>query len=134
MNVSVVKEHFAVENQHDMDAMLATMRDEEPIREEIAGATYRGREDVAARYRALWTAFPDFTVNPVGFTESDACVAAEAIFTGTHRGVFNGFAPTGRSFRLPIVVVFRFDGTKIASESIYLDYASQLRQLGLLEL
>lgn len=132
--IDVVKEHYEVENQHDMEAMLATMRDEEPIREEIAGKTYVGREAVAARYRDLWTAFPDFRVEPVNFTQNESSVAVEAIFTGTHNGVFNGFAPTGRAFRLPIVVVFRFDGSKIASESIYLDYASHLRQLGLLEL
>lgn len=131
MKTDIVRQHFAVENLHDMEAMLATMRDEDPIREEMAGATYRGRDEVAARYRDLWTAFPDFNVSPVSITENAGCVAAEAIFTGTHRGVFNGFAPTGRSFRLPIVVVFRFDGPRIASESIYLDYASHLRQLGL---
>jgi steroid delta-isomerase-like uncharacterized protein len=130
--VEVVKTHFAVENLHDMAAMLATMRDEDPIREEIAGKTYRGQKDVAQRYRDLWDAFPDFNVNPVAFTENEKTVAAEAIYSGTHRGgPFNGFAPTGKSFELKIVVVFHFDGPKIASESIYLDYASHLKQLGL---
>jgi len=132
--VDVVKTHFQVENLHDMDAMLATLRDEDPIREEIAGKTYRGREDVAKRYRDLWDAFPDFNVDPVAFTENETSVAAEAVYTGTHKGIYNGFAPTGRTFKLKIVVVFHFeapDSPKIASESIYLDYASQLRQLGL---
>jgi steroid delta-isomerase-like uncharacterized protein len=132
--VEIVRTHFAVENEHDMEAMLATLRDEDPIREEIAGKTYRGQKEVADRYRALWDAFPDFNVNPVSFTENEKTVAAEAVYTGTHKGVFNGFAPTGRSFKLPIIVVFRFEtptSEKITSESIYLDYASQLRQLGL---
>ena len=135
--VEVVRTHFRVENLHDMDAMLATMRDEDPIREEIAGKTYRGRDDVARRYRDLWDAFPDFNVTPVGFTENETTVAAEAIYTGTHHGSYNGFAPTGRSFELRIIVVFRFEtprSSRIASESIYLDYASQLRQLGLAQL
>lgn len=134
--IEIVRTHFEVENIHDMDAMLATLRDEDPIREEIAGKTYRGQKDVAARYRELWDAFPDFNVNPVAFTENDRSVAAEAIYTGTHKGVFNGFAPTGKSFKLKIVVVFHFeapDSPKITSESIYLDYASQLRQLGLMK-
>jgi steroid delta-isomerase-like uncharacterized protein len=132
--VAIVRTHFEVENQHDMDAMLATLRDEDPIREEIAGKTYRGQRDVADRYRQLWDAFPDFNVTPTGFTENDTTVVAEAIYTGTHKGTFNGFAPTGKSFKLNIVVVFRFEtptSDKITSESIYLDYASQLRQLGL---
>lgn len=135
--VDIVRTHFEVENVHDMAAMLATLRDEDPIREEIAGKTYRGQKDVADRYQALWDAFPDFNVNPVAFTENEKTVVAEAIYTGTHKGVFNGFAPTGRSFKLKIVVVFHFEtptSSKITSESIYMDYASQLRQLGLMEI
>jgi steroid delta-isomerase-like uncharacterized protein len=132
--VDVVKTHIEVENQHDMQAMLATLVDEDPVREEIAGKTYRGRDAVAGRYRALWDAFPDFTVTPQLFVEDGKSVAMEAVYTGTHRGVFNGYQPTGKSFRLKIVVMFKFDGDQIASESIYLDYASQLRQLGIANL
>jgi steroid delta-isomerase-like uncharacterized protein len=132
--VDVVKIHIEVENQHDMQAMLATLVDENPVREEIAGKTYRGRDAVAGRYRALWDAFPDFTVTPQLFVEDEKSVALEAIYTGTHRGVFNGYPPTGKSFRLKIVVMFKFAGDQIASESIYLDYASQLRQLGIANL
>ena len=70
-------------------------------------------------------------MTPQLFVEDENAVAMEAIYTGTHRGVFNGYPPTGKSFRLKIVVMFRFDGDRIASESIYLDYASQLQQLGI---
>lgn len=132
--IEMVKTHIEVENKHDMAAMLATLVDEDPVREEIAGKTYRGQKDVAARYQALWDAFPDFTVSPVSFTENSKTVAMEAIYTGTHRGIFNGHSPTGKSFKLRIVVVFHFSGREIASESIYLDYASQLRQLGIADL
>jgi steroid delta-isomerase-like uncharacterized protein len=132
--VDVVKTHIEVENQHDMEAMLATLVDDDPVREEIAGKTYRGRDAVAGRYRALWDAFPDFTVTPQLFVEDEKTVAMEAIYTGTHRGVFNGYAPRGKSFRLKIVVMFKFEGRQIASESIYLDYAGQLRQLELADL
>lgn len=131
---AIVRRHFAVENEHDMAAMLATLRDEDPIREEVAGKTYKGQRDVAARYQELWDAFPDFTVSPQAFTESERTVVAQAIFTGTHKGTYNGFAPTGRSFKVKIVVVFNFeraDSDKITSESIYMDTASLLRQLGL---
>ena len=131
MKSDIVRRHFELENQHDMVAMLATMSDEEPVREEVAGSTYRGRDAVAGRYRELWNAFPDFNVDPQNFIEGEHDVAVEAIFTGTHLGRFNGFAPTLRRFRIPILVVFRFNGNKIASETIYLDYASQLRQLHL---
>jgi steroid delta-isomerase-like uncharacterized protein len=132
--VDVVKTHIEVENQHDMDAMLATLVDDDPVREEVAGKTYRGRDAVAGRYRALWDAFPDFTVTPQLLMEDENAVAMEAIYTGTHRGIFNGHPPSGKSFRLKIVVMFKFEGDHIASESIYLDYASQLRQLAIADL
>jgi steroid delta-isomerase-like uncharacterized protein len=132
--IDVVKTHIEVENRHDMQAMLATLVDDDPVREEVAGKTYRGRDAVAERYRALWEAFPDFTITPQLFVEDDKTVAMEAIYTGTHRGVFSGYAPGGKSFRLKIVVMFKFKGYQIASESIYLDYAGQLRQLGLVDL
>jgi steroid delta-isomerase-like uncharacterized protein len=135
--VDIVRTHFEVENIHDVAAMLETLRGEDPIREEIAGKTYVGQKDVADRYLALWQAFPDFNVTPTGFTENEKTVVAEAIYSGTHKGVFNGFQPKGLSFKLPIVVVFRFDSpssSKITSESIYLDYASHLRQLGLMKI
>jgi steroid delta-isomerase-like uncharacterized protein len=132
--IDVVKTHIEVENQHDMEAMLATLVDYDPVREEVAGKTYRGRDAVAGRYRALWDAFPDFTVTPQLFVEDEKTVAMEAIYTGTHRGVFNGYVPRGKSFRLKIVVMFKFEGCQIASESIYLDYAGQLRQLELVDL
>ena len=129
--IDIVKTHFEVENRHDMASMLATVVDEEPVRDEVAGKIYRGRHEVAARYQALWEAFPDFNVSPQRFTADERQVAAEAIYSGTHRGVFNGHPPTGRSFKLRILVLFSFDDDRIASEAIYLDYAGQLRQLGI---
>src|SRR5262245_44295353 len=106
--VDMVKTHIEVENQHDMQAMLATLVDDDPVRDEVAGKVYRGSQEVAARYRALWDAFPDFNVAPQHFTVDETKVVMEAIYTGTHRGVFNGHPPSGRSFRLRIVVIFDF--------------------------
>ena len=41
--------------------------------------------------------------------------------------------PTGKYVELPIVVVMRFKGNKIAYEHIYWDQASLLKQIGLLD-
>ncbi len=127
-----VKTHIEVENKHDMEAMLATLVDENPIREEVAGQTYRGRDAVAKRYSDLWEAFPNFTVTPTALYEDGDVVVMQADYTGTHMGVFNDHPPTGKSFNVRIVVVFDFEGERIANETIYLDYAGQLRQLGLM--
>lgn len=129
--VDLVKHHIVVENNLNMDEMLATLIRENPIRDEIAGNRYEGVQAVAKRYADLWTAFPDFYVTPSKFHETEDSVVMEAVLRGTHRGVFNGLQPTNKSFELRLVNVFRFDGDHISSETIYWDYASQLKQLGL---
>ena len=49
---------------------------------------------------------------------------------GTNTGEFLGGAPTGKTFRVPVVAVFSFDGDRITNERVYLDAASLLRQIG----
>ena len=130
--VDRVLEHLAVENQHNMEAMLATLDDEDPVRDEVAGSCYTGRENVAARYAALWTAFPDFNVFPRRLIENGDSVVMLADYSGTHRGQYGEYAPAGRSFLVRITNIIDFKGDRISRETIFMDSASQLRQLGLL--
>ena len=44
-----------------------------------------------------------------------------------------GVPPTGKYVELPVVVVMKFKGNKIAHEHIYWDQASMLSQIGLLD-
>lgn len=130
----VVLLHIAVENEHDMDAMLATLDDDSPVRDEVAGKCYRGRERVTGRYAELWKAFPDFRVVPLRLIEEGDSVVMLADYYGTHHGPYGDFPPTGGSFKVRIVNVIDFKGDKISRETIFMDSASQLRQLGLLPL
>jgi carboxymethylenebutenolidase len=41
--------------------------------------------------------------------------------------------PTGRYVEIPIVVIMKFDGNKIAHEHVYWDQASVLAQIGLID-
>jgi carboxymethylenebutenolidase len=43
-----------------------------------------------------------------------------------------GLAPTGKRVCVPVVIVVNFEGDKLASERIYWDQATVLKQLGLL--
>lgn len=128
--VELIEQHIEVENKHLMDEMLATLADENPVRDEAAGKVYEGREAVAGRYAELWQAFPDFNVNPTRFTEEDGIVVMEAIYSGTHKGVYLGMPGSGKKFSIRLINVFEFEGQRILRENIYIDLASQLRQLG----
>jgi steroid delta-isomerase-like uncharacterized protein len=127
----MVREHIETENRHDMAAMLATLAEDDPVRDEVAGKAYRGQSDVAGRYAELWCAFPDFAVTPTELHDSGSVVVMQADYTGTHSGPYRGHPGTGRRFNCRIVVVFRFNDGRITSETIYMDLAGQLRQLGL---
>ena len=130
-NAAALMKHVETENARDTVAMLATLIDDDPVRDEVTGKTYHGAEEVAARYEELWHAFPDFHAAPTLFVEEGDTVVMEADFSGTHQGVYDGHKPTGKSFKLRVVGVFRFNGDKIAMESIYFDRAAMFEQLGL---
>jgi predicted ester cyclase len=49
---------------------------------------------------------------------------------GTNTGEFLGMVPTGKSFRVPVVAIFTFDGDQITNERVHLDAASLIRQIG----
>ncbi len=49
------------------------------------------------------------------------------------KSMLPGVQPTGESVDLPVVVVMKFIGNKIAHEHIYWDQASLLNQIGLLD-
>ena len=129
--VKLIEQHIDVENRHLMEEMLATLSDENPVRDEVAGNVYKGKDAVAGRYAELWRAFPDFNVRPMRFTEEDGIVVMEAIYSGTHKGAYLGMEGTGQSFSIRLINVFEFKDDRIARENIYIDLASQLRQLGI---
>src|SRR5918993_2989390 len=64
-------------------------------------------------------------------------VVDELIISFTHDieipAMIPSIPPTGKYVELPIVVVMRFKGNKIAHEHIYWDQASLLKQIGLLD-
>jgi steroid delta-isomerase-like uncharacterized protein len=135
--VDHVLQHLAVENMHDMQAMLATLDSDCSIRDEVAGRCYEGIEAVGQRYAALWEAFPDFNVFPRRLIEQDDSVVMLADYSGTHHGKyvtmnFGTFEPTKKYFNVRIVNIIDFVGDKISRETIFMDTASQLKQLGLL--
>jgi steroid delta-isomerase-like uncharacterized protein len=128
---NVVLQHVAVENQHDMEAMLATLDVDSPVRDEVAGKCYEGVEAVKQRYADLWKAFPDFKVFPRQLVEEGNTVVMLADYSGTHLGPYGDAPPTRKSFNVRIANFIDFNGDKIVRETIFMDLASQLRQLGL---
>jgi len=109
---ALVRAHYAVENAHDLDRIMATFsptaemvynRQSFPEREAIRLAhAYIGFSAEAGAFRDIRN-----FVDAEHFTDEE--IVIEGRLAGTHVGEFQGFAPTGRAVELPFVAFYRFD-------------------------
>lgn len=79
---------------------------------------------------------PDTTLTPVSRTVGENQLVDEMIFSFTHTQeipwMLPGVRPTNRHVEVPLVAIVGFREGKLASERIYWDQASVLKQIGLL--
>ncbi len=127
---AVTREHMESENRHDWEATLATFS--HPHYELVpTGQTFDGRDEVMAYYTSSRASFPDQRNEISRLHVTDDAVIVEFDLLGTHGGEFLGVAPTGRTFRTPMIAIFEFSHDRIVNERVYFDTGSILRQLGL---
>ncbi len=125
-----LEEHFRSEVEQHFDVTLATFAGHPRYEIMATGQVYDGDEEVLAYHRRQRTAFPDQRHENVRYHFADDSVVTEFDLLGTNLGELYGMAPTGKSFRVPVIAVFFFDGDRITNERIYLDTASLLTQIG----
>jgi predicted ester cyclase len=90
----------------------------------------RGPGAFAANVTALRAGFPD-----VRFTIEDVVAAGNRVavrwtWTGTHTGDFRGFAPTGKAVHDTGLVLYTFEGGKVAAAVVETDRLGVLQQIG----
>ena len=132
--LEVIREHMDTEVTKEFDRTLATFKNDSggrPRYEIMAtGQVFDGDDEVMGYYRTTRTAFPDQRHDNVVCHVADDAVIVEFDLLGTNLGEFYGMPPTGKSFRVPIIAVFRFDEDRIVNERIYFDSASLVTQIG----
>ena len=90
----------------------------------------RGVEAIKQGSAGLRAAFPDFVgTNDDVFGENDRVVVRWTL-RGTHKGSFMGIAPTGKSFVLPGISIYRFAGGKIVEAWYGVNMLDLFQQLG----
>jgi steroid delta-isomerase-like uncharacterized protein len=125
----LVRAHVEAENAADFEAALATF--EHPRYEYVAtDEVHDGAAEVMAHWKEYERAFPDQFVEIMKLHSSDEAVLMEAVARGTHTGPFRGLPPTGRSYSLPFLAIFVFEGDKLVCERVYLDSGTMLQALG----
>jgi steroid delta-isomerase-like uncharacterized protein len=129
--LALLQEHFESEVEQDFDKTIATFAGSPRYEIMPTGQIHDGKEAVLAYHLNQRTSFPDQRHENVAFHVSDDdTIIAEFDLLGTNLGNFVGKPPTGKSFRVPTIAVFFFEGELLANERVYLDTASMMKQIG----
>jgi carboxymethylenebutenolidase len=137
---AVFDEHMAAEfGRRDLEATMATMTDDPYVYQVPVMTGGVGVEELRRFYgRHFIGKWPDDTeVTSVSRTVGEDQVVDELVVSFTHDiemdHLLPAVPPTGRPVRVPVCVVVKFEGGKVAHEHIYWDNASLLVQVGLLD-
>jgi predicted ester cyclase len=76
--------------------------------------------------------FPAYRLKAEDIIEQNDKVVVRARFTGTHSGAFNGIPATGKTVDLPFIIIYRFEGGKIAEHWLEANLLVLLTQLGVM--
>ncbi len=120
------------------EATLATMVDDAYVNHVPVMTGGSGKNALLAFYARDFIPCmpPDTTLTPVSRTVGENQLVDEMIFSFTHTQempwMLPGVAPTGARVEVPLVAIVGFRDGKLASERIYWDQASVLKQIGLL--
>jgi steroid delta-isomerase-like uncharacterized protein len=131
--IEVVKAHMAAEDRQDLDATVATFTEQCYYEVPGLGIQLRGKDEIRRWYEDTFAAVPDLRNTDERYYQSNGNVFFEASIEGTHLGSWAGWAPTGRRFRLPLLVRIPIaaDGL-IEAEIVHFDNAGLFMQLGIL--
>lgn len=123
----------------DAAATMETMSEQPHVYHLPTLAGGNGRDETFQFYRDHFVSkWPkDTTATRVSRTIGEEQLVDELVMHFTHDTMMDallpGVAPTGRTVSLPVVVVVKFSGGKVAHEHIYWDQACLLRQIGVLD-
>ena len=127
----IAKNWLLAMNEHDVNKMSALCW-EDAVGEEIAEAhPNENREQIAASYHELFTAFPDCTAEILNSFAGKDQVLFEVRWKGTNKDSFRGTPATGKLMDIKIAYIFKIVKGKIKRITEYYDGATVARQMGL---
>lgn len=129
--IALVEQHIRLENEHDLEGVLATFGDTARYDDEPWGEHYKGRDGVRQFYEQLMKALPNLEIEVQRRHVAEDAVIVEVMIRGTHLGGWRGLLATGRRVEFPLCGIYTFDtDDRLAGEKIYYDRGMVLRQLG----
>lgn len=104
-----IKDLDAAWASHDMEKILPLFT-EDCVYEDVASSkVFHGKQELRAMIKEYFEAFPDLRTETKCFALGSK-ICMEWIMTGTHRGKFWDYAPTGKSFSIHGVSVSELEG------------------------
>jgi steroid delta-isomerase-like uncharacterized protein len=126
---AIVNQHAEAENRHDVEATIATFH---RPRYEVNGDPSDGEEAVRELLQGFMRGLPDLHIDMAKMRHADDALIMEGLITGTHDGEWAGIPPTGRRVEVPVAAIFEFDEDRLLCETVYMDMATVLTQIGVL--
>lgn len=130
---SMIEQWVDAWNAKDMGRVETMYADDVVLYQAPVRSALRGWSYIHDRGRTLWTGFPDAKMK-INDLHVDRNVAfLEHNITGTHTGRFLEHEPTGKIIDIDSCIVFRVRNGKIVNHTTYMDTATILRALGLIQ-
>ena len=135
-NLRVVDAATKAMNDHDLDRFETFHLESVILRDPFNVEPLKGRKALRATAEAFVKAFPDLRqVNEREFGSGD-WITVQGYLQGTHKGPLEApggqtIPATNKSIRVPIALVAKLEGGKIAEVNLYLDQMGMMAQLGL---
>lgn len=128
----LVESLVAAWNSHDAERILALFTDDLVYEDVTFGAVCHGREETRQFFNDAFGSFPDVRFELTAVVMDKEVGAFEWTMSGTHAGDMPGLPATGKSFRVRGASFFERAGEKLRRNRDYWDFATMLRQLGVL--
>lgn len=131
--IKLLNEHLEAEKMYDIEGIMRTYEQDATV--SINGHVFRGPESIRKFHEQLGFdqhgGFSNLSVGERQRYVHDEAIIIEQTLSGIHTGKWQGIAPTGRSFEVPVCTVYTFGKeNKLSGERVYFDSALLLRQLG----
>lgn len=91
--IAIVEHHLRLENEHNLEGVLATFGDSARYDDEPWNEHYTGAAGVRQFYEQLMRAIPDLVIDVQRQHITDDAILVEVIIRGTHQGAWRDSRP-----------------------------------------
>ena len=103
------KRHSIAEDERDLPGLISTLTEDCVYELVQTGNRWEGHVGAARFYGELLTAFPDIHFDLTDIIIGPQGVCEEADVTGTHKGAWLGFPPSGERLAWKVAIFFPWD-------------------------